>query len=403
MRRTSSLKAVDSVVKPSEREWVKTQLAPLVGSSTAAVSAGRVESFAAWRTFIESIAASAPLVLVVEDLHWADDVLVAFIEHLVERAGAVPLLVLCTARPELYERYPGWRDERPDRTTLALSPLSSEETGALISALLSETSLPEATQQALLERSGGNPLYAEEFVRMLVDRGVLERRGDVVELASDADIWVPETVQALIAARLDTLLPDRKSLMYDAAVLGRVFWSGGLSTMGGRPEAELRQALHELARKELVRPARRPSIEGQDEYAFWHAVVQDVAYRQIPRAARSAKHRTAAEWLEGIAGERVGDLAEILAFHYTQALRLALATGAADDKALLAERAVEFLVASGDRALNLDWRRSRTPGCARRSCSRCTGPTSSTARCASTERTCTDRFSRTPRRARTGA
>ena len=146
---------------------------------------------------------------------------------------------------------------------------------------------------------------------MLGDRGVLERRGDIVELASDAVISVPETVQALIAARLDTLPPDRKALMYDAAVLGRVFWSGGAAAMAGRPEVEVRQFLHELARKELVRPARRPSIEGQAEYAFWHVVVQDVAYRQIPRAARSSKHRAAAEWLEGVAGQRVGDHAEI--------------------------------------------------------------------------------------------
>lgn len=347
-------KAVDSVVEASEREWVKAQLAPLVGSSTAAVSAVRVESFAAWLTFIESIASAAPLILVVEDLHWADDALVEFIEHLVERATGVPLLILCTARPELYERHRGWGGETSNVTTINLSPLSGEETGALISALLSQTTLPKETQQALLERSGGNPLYAEEFVRMLGDRGVLERRGDVVELASDGVISVPETVQALIAARLDMLPPDRKALMYDAAVLGRVFWSGGAAAMAGRPEVEVRQLLHELARKELVRPARRPSIEGQAEYAFWHVVLQDVAYRQIPRATRSSKHRAAAEWLEGVAGQRVGDHAEILAFHYTQALRLALAMGSTDEKALLAERAVEFLVASGDRALHLD-------------------------------------------------
>ena len=346
--------AVDSVVDASEREWVKTLLAPLVGSSTAVASTGRAESFAAWLTFIEAIASTAPLILVVEDLHWADDVLVEFIEHLVEWATDVPLLVMCTARPELYERHRGWGGGTRNLTTINLCPLSGEETGALISALLSETMLPEATQQALLERSGGNPLYAEEFVRMLGDHGVLERRGDVVELASDAVISVPETVQALIAARLDTLPPDRKAPMYDAAVLGRVFWSGGVAAMTGRPEVEVRQLLHELARKELVRPARRPSIEGQAEYAFWHVLVQDVAYLQIPRAARSAKHRAAAEWLEGVAGKRVGDHAEILAFHYTQALRFAQATGSTNDKALLAARAVEFLVASGDRALHLD-------------------------------------------------
>ncbi len=332
--------AVEAVITPEEREWVRTQLAPLVGSTATGVGAGRIEMFAAWRTFFEAVAATAPLVLVVEDIHWADDVLVEFLKHLVERASGVPLLILCTARPEVYERHPGWEGG----TTVGLAPLSGDQTAELISALLSEMTLPEATRRELLERSGGNPLYAEEFVRMLADRG---------GVTGDATISVPETVQALIAGRLDTLAAERKALMYDAAVLGRVFWSGGVSTMAARPEIEVRESLHELARKELVR-ASRSSMEGQAEYAFWHAVVQDVAYRQIPRAARSTKHRHAAEWLATAAGERIGDYAEILAFHYTQALELARSTGSAAEKAELAERAVEFLVASGDRALHLD-------------------------------------------------
>ncbi len=346
-------RTVDAVVDASEREWVRTLLAPLVGSATSGEAAGRIETFAAWLTFLEALAASAPLVLVVEDLHWADGVLVEFLEHVAKRASGVPLLVLCTARPEVHERHPGWASGVRDATTINLPPLSGEQTGALISTLLPETLLPEATQRALLERSGGNPLYAEEFVRMLVDRGVLERRGDGLELARDAVIAVPETVQALIAARLDTLTRDRKRLLYDAAVLGRVFWSGGVSAMTGQPEGEVRRSLHDLARKELVRSAEQASMEGQAEYAFWHAVVQDVAYQQIPRAARSAKHRAAAEWLEEVAGG-AGDYAEILAFHYTQALNLVSTTGSAQEKALLAERAVAFLAASGERALHLD-------------------------------------------------
>jgi predicted ATPase len=128
--------AIDSVVQASEREWVKTLLASLVGSSTPVASTGRAESFAAWLTFIEAIASAAPLILVVEDLHWADDVLVEFIEHLVEWATDVPLLVLCTARPELYERHRGWGGGTRNVTTINLSPLSGEEAGALISALL---------------------------------------------------------------------------------------------------------------------------------------------------------------------------------------------------------------------------------------------------------------------------
>src|SRR5205823_660126 len=149
------------------------------------------------------------------------------------------------------------------------------------------------------------PLYAEEFVRLLADRGGLGNEGKV-----------PESVQALIAARLDTLAPERKSLLQDASVLGKVFWAGALASMGDRDPAEVEQALHELARKELVRPARASSMEGEREYSFWHLLVRDVAYSQISRAERARRHRATAAWIERKAGQRVEDLAEVLAHHY---------------------------------------------------------------------------------------
>jgi predicted ATPase/class 3 adenylate cyclase len=346
---------VDAVIEQaSEREWVKSRLAPLVGTETTTPATDRSEAFTAWRTFLESVASTRPLILLVEDLHWADEAMLEFVEHLVDWSTDIPLLVLCTARPELYERHPDWGGGKRNSTTIGLSPLSSDETAKLISALLSETVLPAETQQALLERSGGNPLYAEEFVRMLLDRGILERRGRAVELASDAEIPVPDTVQALIAARIDTLAPARKSLMHDASVVGKVFWSGAVASMSGRPEDEVRQGLHELARKELVRPSRRPSIEGQSEYSFWHILVRDVAYGQIPRAARAGKHRAAAEWIEGMAGDRVFDHAELLAHHYLDALDLAQAAGESAESQMLRERAAHFLAIAGDRAMSLD-------------------------------------------------
>jgi predicted ATPase len=214
--------------------------------------------------------------------------------------------------------------------TIALSPLSPEETARLVSALLSEALLPAETQAALIERSGGNPPYAEEFVRMLIDRGILIPRGRRASLAPGVEIPLPESVQGIISARLDTLSPDRKALLQDAAVVGKVFWSGALASVGGRSEGEVRDGLHELARKDLVRPARRASIEEQAEYAFWHILIRDVAYGQIPRAARAAKHRSVAEWIEGIAGDRVADHAELLAYHYERALELARAAGTPD-------------------------------------------------------------------------
>ena len=334
---------------PSDRDWLNASLAPLAGAG-AALASEREESFTAWRRFIEGIASTRPLVLVFEDLHWADDALVAFVEHLVDWSSGVPLLVLCSARPELYERHPGWGGGKRNSNTISLSPLGADETARLLAALLQKAVLPAETQRTLLERAGGNPLYAEEFVRMLSDRGVLTEQGQLI----NEDIPVPDNVQALIAARLDTLAPDRKALLHDGAVVGKVFWAGVIASMGDRDEDFVRTGLHELARKELVRSARTSSVSEQAEYSFWHLLVRDVAYSQIPRAERGRKHVAVAEWVESMAGERVTDHAELLAYHYEQALELAKAAGDATETSRLQEPAYRFLRLAGDRARSLD-------------------------------------------------
>jgi predicted ATPase/class 3 adenylate cyclase len=322
-----------------DRAWLLARLSPLVGAGGEAAS--QEESFTAWRRFLEGLAATGPCVLVFEDLHWADPALLAFLEHLADWAEGVPLLALCTARPELYEQHPGFGANARNGQRINLAPLSDEETARLVAALLERAVLPAETQQALLERAGGNPLYAEEFVRLLTDRG----EGEQVE--------VPDSVQALIAARLDTLSPERKSLLQDASVVGKVFWAGALAAMGGRDRFEVEHALHELARKELVRPSRTSSMAGEAEYGFWHALVRDVAYGQIPRAGRAERHEAAAVWTERKAGERADDLADLLAHHYLSALELTQATGSTPP-AGLREQAVRYLGLAGERAIGLD-------------------------------------------------
>jgi class 3 adenylate cyclase/tetratricopeptide (TPR) repeat protein len=354
---TIKIEAAVAAVVPDdeEREWMLSRLAPLIG--TAGPETERIdrdESFAAWVRFLESIAAHHPLVLLFEDLHWADQPLREFVEHLVDWATGVPLLVVCSARPELYEVHPGWGGGKRNSTTISLGPLSETDTARLISAMLEQAVLPAEVQAELLDRAGGNPLYAEEFIRMLTDRGILDRRGASLHIAAPASgIPLPETVQALIGARLDTLSADRKALLQDASVLGKVFWLGALASMSGRDERAVREALHELAAKELVRAIRTTSVQDQAEYSFWHALVRDVAYGQIPRAARAGKHLAAAAWIEGIAGDRTADLAEFLAHHYELALDLTAAAGGKRDDALRL-RAVRFLEMAGDRASPLD-------------------------------------------------
>ena len=324
----------------AERAWFGSRLAPLVGVGEDAAAVSRDEAFTAWRRFLEAMAARRPCVLVVEDVHWADGALLEFVEHLLDWSMPVPLLLLCTARPELFERQPSWGGGKRNATTISLSPLSIEESSRLIHILLDRTLLPAETQRVLLERAGGNPLYAEQFARMLAERG------DVEHLA------VPETVQALVAARLDTLRPELKALLQDAAVVGRVFWSGAVAELGERERDSVRRDLNELVHREFVRPIRVAAIEGEEEFSFWHALVRDVAYQQIPRSPRAEKHLAAARWVEQTAAERVADHAEILVHHYGEAFELAQAAGA--ERRDIAHELIRLLLLAGERAAQLD-------------------------------------------------
>ena len=327
----------EAIVDPVDVEWVHGHLRPLVGLGDVELTPdSRAEVFAAWRKFFEAIAEKRTLVLVFEDLQWADDGLLDFVDHLVEWASGVPVLCVCTARPELLERRPDWGGGKRNATTISLSPLSDEETARLVHALLGTAVLPAELQSTLLTRASGNPLYAEEFARL-----VEERRG------VDGDLPLPESVQGIIAARVDGLSAEEKELLQDAAVVGKVVWVGTVAALAGIPRWTVEERLHALERKEFVRREQRSTVESETEYAFRHVLVRDVAYGQIPRSARAEKHRLVAQWLEGL-GERTEDRAEMLAHHYLSALEFARASGQATDA--LAEPARIALRDAGDRA-----------------------------------------------------
>jgi class 3 adenylate cyclase/tetratricopeptide (TPR) repeat protein len=333
----------DLVADPSETRWVESHLRRLVGVAAGEDSGGegRDEAFAAWRRFFEALADRRPSVLVFEDLHWADDNLIDFVDYLVEWATDSPLFVIATARPELLERRPEWGGGKPNAATVSLSPLSQEETARLLASLLEQAVMPAETQAALLARAGGNPLYAEEYARMVSERGV----------APTEDAPLPETVQGIVAARLDALSPEEKTLLQDAAVIGKVFWSGALAAMNGLQRWTVEERLHALERKEFVRRERRSSVASETEYVFRHVLVRDVAYGQVPRPLRAEKHRRAAEWIETLSADRE-DRVEMLAHHYASALEFARAAGQAVDA--IAERARTALREAGDRAYALN-------------------------------------------------
>jgi class 3 adenylate cyclase/tetratricopeptide (TPR) repeat protein len=331
--------------------WLRARLRPLTGLP--APEAALEENFAAWRAFVELLAEGRPSVLVFEDLHWADEALLEFVEQLADYAHGIPLLLVGTARPELYERAAGWAASARNVARVNLRPLTVAETARLISNLLGTAEPPAEVQQAISDRAGGNPLYAEEFVRLLKDQEILRRTGTGWSIDTDAEISLPPGVHGLIEARLDTLGSARKRLLQDAAVVGEVFWAGAVTEMGSEDQEQVQAVLHELTRKELVRPARRSSMAGQAEYSFAHALIRDVCYAQIPRAERAQRHCRAAAWVEQMAGERAADHAEIIAAHYTTALELAQA--AKDPLAgEFAASATHYLMLAGDRAMGID-------------------------------------------------
>ena len=326
-----------------ERAWVARHLRPLIGLTQDAGAAAEAseEGAAAWRRFLESLAERRPTVLVLEDLHWADDGLLDLVDSLIDRARDVPLLVLGTARPELLSRRPGWGGGKPNAATISLGPLSDGDTSKLLASVMERAVLPVEVQSTLLSRAGGNPLYAEEFARMAEGR-------TADELAA---MSVPDSVQGIIAARLDGLDPADKALLQDAAVIGKAFWLGGVATIGGTDTAGIEPRLLELERRRFVRRARRSSVGGESEYAFLHLLVRDVAYGQIPRPGRAEKHRRAAEWIGSLGSERLEDRAELLAYHYGSAIELTRAAGG--DTSALETPARLALRAAGDRALGL--------------------------------------------------
>src|SRR5579884_3815743 len=312
--------SVERIVDPDEQAWVLDHLLPLVGGDR---GSGAGESAPAWRRYIEALAEQRPLVLVFEDMHWADDGLLDFVDHLVDWATGVPLLVLATARPELLDRRSAWGGGKLNVSTIALTPLSDDEAAQIIQAVLDRSALPAATQQALVERAGGNPLYAEQFARLYLERG------------SADDLPLPETVQGLIAARIDGLSAEEKRLLHDASVLGKVFWSGALA-------GEVVCVFLSLERKGMVRRERRSSVAGETQYAFRHVLVRDVAYGQIPRTLRGRSHLRAAEWIDALG--RAEDHAELLAHHLGAARELGLD---------VRERARVAFRLAGDRASTL--------------------------------------------------
>ena len=314
------------------------RIAAALGRSHEAASAE--ETFWAVRKLFEVLAQERPLVVVFEDVHWAEPTFLDLVEHVADWSRDAPIFLLCLARPELLEMRPSWAGGKLGATSVLLRPLTDTESGVLIDHLQGAVALPVAARTKIAEAADGNPLFAEQMVAMVAEGG------------SVGEIEVPPTIQALLAARLDLLGPDERAVIERASVIGKRFWAAaveGLLDEGAR--GKVAESLQLLVRKELIGPDRS-IVPGQDGYRFHHLLIRDAAYGAIPKEARSDLHERFARLIDEAAGAGVGEVEEILGYHLEQAFHYRAELGPVDEHArTLAGMAAERLAAPGRRAL----------------------------------------------------
>ncbi len=336
----------EHLLDDDERRFVEPRLAQLVGLGDQEAR-DRKELFAAWRLFFERLSETYPAVLVFEDMQWADASLLDFIEELLDLSRTYPIYVLTLARPELLERRPTWGAGLRNFTSLYLEPLAPAAMQNLLVGLV--PGLPAALREQILARAEGIPLYAVETVRMLLDRGDLVLEGAAYRPVGEiAALDVPETLHALIAARLDGLPAEERNLLQDGAVLGKTFPKSAIVALTGRAESELEPLLSSLVRKEVLGVQSDPRSPEHGQYGFLQDLVRHVAYETLSRRDRKARHLAAARLL----GEGLGEdeIAEVVASHLLEAYRIA---PDADDAGEIREQSCAALVRAGDRAGSL--------------------------------------------------
>jgi class 3 adenylate cyclase/tetratricopeptide (TPR) repeat protein len=331
----------------ADRRFVEPRLAHLLGLEEG-LGYERDDLFAAWRLFFERLTETYPVVMAFEDMQWADDSLLDFIEYLLDSSRNSPILVVTLARPEIHERRPTWGAGRRNFTSLYLEPLPAACMEELLTGLV--PGLPDDVRRQILERAEGIPLYAVETVRMLLDRGLLVREGAVYRPAGTIDaLDVPETLHALIAARLDGLPGEERRVLQDAAVLGKTFTKHALASLSGLSDSELEPLLSSLVRKEVLAVQADPRSPEHGQYGFLQDLVRHVAYETLSKRERRSRHLAAASHLQASFADE-DEIVEVLASHYLDAYQ---EVPDADDADEIKGKAREMLRRAGERAASL--------------------------------------------------
>jgi predicted ATPase len=321
-----------------------------LGDSTGATSE---KIFWAARRLFEAVARRRPLVVVFDDLQWAEPTFLDLVEHVTDLSRDAPIMVLCMARPELLDERPGWGGGKLNATSILLEPLSEDETVELITNLLSSATLPPEAAARIATATEGNPLFAEELLAMLIEDGLLRRDNSGWTAADElAELPVPPTIHALLAARLERLPDDERALLAHASVEGAAFHRGALDDLAPDSLVPIvERSLTSLVRRDLIRP-EPGTVGGEEAFRFRHILIRDAAYRSLPKGLRAELHERFATWAVRTVGSRLGEFEEFIGYHLEQAYRLLGELGALDsDAEALAVRGAEHLESAGRRAL----------------------------------------------------
>jgi class 3 adenylate cyclase/tetratricopeptide (TPR) repeat protein len=310
------------------------------------------EIFSAIRKTFEAVARRKPLILVLDDIHWGEPTFLDLIEHIADWTRDAPILLIAIARADLLEKRPTWGGGKRWVTTMQLEPLSDVESEELVTSLLGRADLPTEFRTHISHAAEGNPLFVEELLAKLIDDGFLVRAGDAWAAPGDLrELSLPPTIQALLAARLDGLGSEERTVIERASVEGKVFHRGAVMELAPEPiRGQVRDRLASLMRMELVRPDQA-SFAGDEAYRFRHLLIRDAAYQALAKQTRSELHERFAAWLERVAADRLPEYEEIIAYHLEQAYRYRAELGPPDAQArALAERAGSLLADAGERA-----------------------------------------------------
>jgi class 3 adenylate cyclase/tetratricopeptide (TPR) repeat protein len=341
---------VCSVLEGDEhQELVCRHVSQLMG--VAEIAAGE-ETFWAIRRFFEASARERPLVLVFDDIHWGEPTFLDLVEHIADWSRGSPILLLCMARSDLLDLRQGWGGGKLNAATVSLEPLSDEQSGRLIANLLGSTEMPAEIADRIVDTAGGNPLFVEHMLAVLIDDGLVVREdGRWVAVGDLSSVTVPASIQALLASRLDRLTPEERTVLEAAAVVGKEFFLGAVRDLVDEDaRSRVPGDLMALVRKELIRP-ERSTLPGEDAFRFRHLLIRDAAYDAIPKTQRAELHERFADWLERVAADAVLEQEEIVGYHLEQAHAYRMQLGPPDERSeAIGVRASARLASAGRRA-----------------------------------------------------